>query len=318
MKSSQNRSKWLVLTFILCVSMLLLVACGGGDQEGNHDGHGADADHAGHGKQDKQGDQQKPATAMKPAMVDPDWKLKKSPLVTSEPAQLRFGFADHKTKQPITDYETYHGKKMHLIVVTQDLSDFQHLHPEMQPDGYFDVNINVPRATNYVLFTDAMSKSQGWINERPMLTVRTPEEIAAFTAAKAKNPQAALPVKPEVKAKLVVDADREQTIDGKQISLTTKNLQVGKNTEFTFTFRDAASGADIKNLQEYLGAIGHLIIISEDSSTFIHTHPINEDERGPKATFSAVFEKPGKYKLWGEFKHNNKQLLVPYVIEVKK
>ncbi|MEZ4905723.1 MAG: hypothetical protein R2822_30155 [Spirosomataceae bacterium] len=45
-------------------------------------------------------------------------------------------------------------KKMHLMVVSEDLSTFQHLHPEYQASGSYDVKATFPTGGNYLLFAD--------------------------------------------------------------------------------------------------------------------------------------------------------------------
>jgi hypothetical protein len=57
----------------------------------------------------------------------------------------------------------------------------------------------------------------------------------------------------------------------------------------------------VNDVQPYLGALGHLILVHEDGETFVHSHP---DELDPKAgkdghlAFLARFPKPGRYRGW--------------------
>jgi hypothetical protein len=105
----------------------------------------------------------------------------KSPPVTTEPVQLRFKFMNYDTQEVLTDYEEYYEKKMHLIVISEDLQEFQHIHPEMSADGTFLATMNLQRPTKYKVFTDGKSKSVGWINEWAGIAMRTPEVVAKHT-----------------------------------------------------------------------------------------------------------------------------------------
>ena len=62
-------------------------------------------------------------------------------------------------------------------------------------------------------------------------------------------------------------------------------------------------GKPVTNLQPYLGAMGHLVIISSDLKEFVHSHPHEEgaehaaaSKSGPNVDFEATFKAPGIYK----------------------
>jgi hypothetical protein len=312
---------WIVIGGVLAISLVTVVLITRSATEHEHadssaqqqkDEHQQHQDAEKDAKQDDDHQDHAEHKAPKPALVKQNWSLVKSPPVTTEPVQLRFKFMNYDTQEVLTDYEEYYEKKMHLIVISEDLQEFQHIHPEMSADGTFLATMNLQRPTKYKVFTDGKSKSVGWINEWAGIAMRTPEVVAKHTDKTKPLPE------PKVdKPNLVVNDQQAQTIDGVEVLLEAKNLKVGKQSSLTFRFKDAADGKDITDLQPYLGSIGHVVLISETVDKYIHSHPTNEKERGPKATFSAVFEKPGKYKMWGEFKRNDQRFVVPYVIEVK-
>ena len=84
----------------------------------------------------------------------------------------------------------------------------------------------------------------------------------------------------------------------------------------TFTIKDEKTKEPITNLQQYLGAAGHVVALTEDAEQYLHVHPMEEKATGPDAKFMTTFPKGGIYKLWGQFKHENELLIVPFVIEV--
>ena len=59
---------------------------------------------------------------------------------------------DKPTEQVPLDVE--HTKKIHLIVVSDDLSWFDHIHPELNADGSYTVKEKFPASGKYTLFAD--------------------------------------------------------------------------------------------------------------------------------------------------------------------
>lgn len=56
--------------------------------------------------------------------------------------------------EPVKTFETFQEKLMHLIVVSDDLQFFNHLHPNYQNNGRFKVSASFPQAGKYTLFSD--------------------------------------------------------------------------------------------------------------------------------------------------------------------
>src|SRR5829696_6544567 len=54
----------------------------------------------------------------------------------------------------VRDFEVEHTKRMHLIVVRRDLTDFQHLHPTMRADGTWTAPLTLPESGSYRVFAD--------------------------------------------------------------------------------------------------------------------------------------------------------------------
>lgn len=70
-----------------------------------------------------------------------------------------------------------------------------------------------------------------------------------------------------------------------------------------------------EELQPYLGAMGHVVIIDENVEEFIHVHPSSTDD----TKFEAHFSKAGHYKLWAEFKYSDVGVIAfPFVFKVEE
>src|SRR5205807_5720588 len=56
------------------------------------------------------------------------------------------------------DLAIVHEHPLHLIVVSSDLTFFDHVHPTPQPDGSLAIDYAFPKAGRYVLFADITPK----------------------------------------------------------------------------------------------------------------------------------------------------------------
>jgi hypothetical protein len=79
----------------------------------------------------------------------------------------------------------------------------------------------------------------------------------------------------------------------------------------------------VKDLQRYLGAWGHAMMLSEDMTEHVHAHPEEMLEGtpimeggGPDLVFHALFPKPGNYRFWLQFQRHNVLSTVPFTVRV--
>ncbi len=197
--------------------------------------------------------------------------------------------------QTMKAFQISHDKKLHLLVISRDLQVFQHLHPDQAEDGSFRGSTTLPQAGDYQWIADYIPEGgmqtirQNWTNDP-----NTSDDI----------PQ------------LIADPELLKTVNGVKIKLDTPNLGSGKDVPLTFHFADEASGAELNDLQPYLGATGHLVIVDPALETYLHTHPLDSQSTGPTSTFLTNFPKPGLYKMWGQFQRDGKPLIVPFTIQV--
>jgi len=74
-------------------------------------------------------------------------------ITATKPISLVIDVQDLDGK-PIDNFETFQEKLMHLIVVSDNLQYFSHLHPNYQQKGRFEVQTTFPTAGGYTLFSD--------------------------------------------------------------------------------------------------------------------------------------------------------------------
>lgn len=200
-----------------------------------------------------------------------------------------------KNGNPIEKFDVEHEKQMHLIVVSQDLSFFNHIHPNYKGKGQFTVTTQFPTAGQYEVIADFAPNGIGAMNKSQWFTVQgntpTPKPI-------------------------VPDATLPKVVDGKAVTLSFDHLMANMELNLNFNIKDAETKKPVTDLQPYLGAVGHVVILSEDGGNYLHVHPIEGKAAGPDAKFMAAFPHSGVFKIWGQFQEKGKVFTVPFVVKV--
>lgn len=285
-------------------------------------------------------------------------------LVPNKMATWTLRVLDKKSAQPVKDFQVEMTKLMHLIVVKSDLSWFNHIHPTYQGNGIFTVSAMVPRAGSYKLYADYTPKNG---------TQEVPQYTFNVGAASSTSPSFVAD-KPDIKGWMTrtVVSHLESQPDGisgatYQVALMPMptKLVSGQDVMLHFQVRDA-KGRVVKDLQPYLGTMGHMVVLSGDTNIYLHAHPMGSDMKGmdmggmdmkgmkmsfsgsqPKlqstlmssattakqsfrlvdeeskpaksssdVMFHTNFPKAGIYKAWGQFRHGNKIITAPFMLDV--
>lgn len=221
--------------------------------------------------------------------------------LAGRPTALEFRLVDSATSKTLTQFQTIHTKLLHLIIVSKDLSWFDHVHPELQPDGRFLLTETFPSGGEYFLYPDL---SPAGANAQ---IFRLPCAV-----------QGAAPVP----VLLQPDNALTRTFQGVQVSLvlTPTPPRAGSETQLTFIL--SKEGHPLDDLGLFLGAAGHCIIIHEDTQTFVHTHPMPltaapVPPAGPSVSFHALLPRKGLYKAWGQFMHRGEVITADFTFRVQ-
>lgn len=168
--------------------------------------------------------------------------------------------------RPVRSFERAHEKRLHLIVVRRDLQRFQHLHPTMAPDGAWSIDADLSRAGTYRVFAD-------------------------FTlGGKQRTLGADLHVPGNFAPKALPGAgDVSRTPSGLDVRLRRDGNAVGFEVR-----RDGRAVDD--ELENYLGAKGHLVTLRTGDLAYLHSHP-----DGDRLAFDVALPSPGTYRLWVQF-----------------
>lgn len=256
---------------------------------GSHAGHASpEEDHSAHSDQGGHRKMQMPAATARKLVV----KTEPSQPQAGEVTKLLLQILDDNG-QPITKFALLHEKLVHLIVVREGLDEFSHLHPQVDASGNITIEHVFPKAGQYRLFADHQPEGQTPGLARGELIVAGDDESAAALVPNASDEVAV----GEIKAHVAFQrGDQETTVRFHLVN---------------------ASGQVVGDLQPYLGAMGHLVIISADGAEYVHAHPLSDSQTAPEGVveFAAHFPKPGLYKAWGQFQRHEAVFTVPFVLQ---
>lgn len=250
-------------------------------------------------------------TTVKPSVLG-EYKL----TVTSRPLKpkagekmsLRFFISNPKTGTRVRKYVVNHEKLFHLFIVSQDLREYQHIHPELKRDGSFEVETVLPRLGVYKLHADFFpAGGTAQVIHRELST-------AGFRALKPSVPS------------LVADEKLVKTIEGMTISLELPNNTVsGVLVPLKYRLTDEKTGEPVRDLEPYLGAWGHALMLNADQTEYLHSHPtemLPADENpaslrgGPEVEFKTMFPAAGNYRIWTQFQRAGRIITVFFTVKV--
>ncbi|MCT7656897.1 hypothetical protein [Mycobacterium deserti] len=209
--------------------------------------------------------------------------LTKPVTVAAAKAPLHFRIVDAQGA-PVTRYTENHEKLLHLVVVRNDLSRFQHVHPILHTDGTWSVSTDLSRAGDYRVFADFIPAGG------PALTLGTNLHVAGQY-----NPQPLPAQAPSAE------------VDGYTVALR-GTPKTGESSLLTLSV--SRDGRPVTDLQPYLGAYGHLVALRAADLAYLHVHPAGEPgdgktPSGPDIGFHTTFPSAGDYRLYLDFQHGD-------------
>jgi len=238
-----------------------------------------------------------------------------------EPAQLGFRVVD-ANGATVRFLQFVHERPLHLIVVSSDLAEFAHVHPEPGVDDVYRVTHTFEYGGRYRLFADFAPPGAG-------------PTVEHFDVDVAGAPRANAP--------LVPDSASTAVVEGVRVTLSTdRPPRARDDLLLKIAFADVATGAPVTDLQLFLGALAHVILVSQDLADFVHAHPLETGEvydpsRDPAtvhvhdpAQLAKVLVGPsppeiraatslphaGLYKVWVQFRRHDRELTAPFVLHV--
>jgi len=272
-----------VLTSILAstISVFSIIGCGDAQRldDRSTDTNGARERNAMHGTDDHSQHGDAEAAGAHTPSTRLEFMSTPSTIEPGATSTWRLRIVDATSGKPVPEFDLSHEKLMHLIVVSKDLSWFNHLHPEYQGNGEFTIDAELPRVGEYKLYADYTPKGGT-------------QEIAQheFKTA-AAGPTAAVALVADRPAKggwmlrsAVSRPEGQPDVKGSgeyQVAMMPmpSKITAGKEVMLHFQVRDA-KGTPLTDLEPYLGALGHAVLLSSDTKTYLHTHPMDAGAEG--------------------------------------
>jgi hypothetical protein len=117
----------------------------------------------------------------------PDFRLRveTTPKVLKAGVPIKFRFTAHHplTTEQAREFAMVHDKFFHLFVISRDLEQFAHIHPEPHSDGSFTIEHTLPKPGHYVLFSDFLARGGGaQITATPIVTAGIDTDIISAQA----------------------------------------------------------------------------------------------------------------------------------------
>jgi hypothetical protein len=195
-----------------------------------------------------------------------------------------------RTGKAVTMFDRDQTKLMHLIVVRNDLSDYQHLHPALSKGGAFTIGLRLHRAGSYRAIAD-------FTTSRRRYALGVPIHVAGASTQ--------TPLPPE---------SMNTSTDGYAVMSMHLEPTAGKETRLQFTI--SRGGRPATALLPYLGAYGHLVALRSADIAYSHVHPTSENRSKGLLSFSAEFPARGAYRLFLQFRTASGVHTAPFTVNV--
>lgn len=255
-------------------------------------------------------------------------------IMPGAPAVVEMYFEDPRSGEIYKDFKIMHGKLMHMVLIKEDLSVFQHIHPYFEPvTGRFQLVLNVPYADPdnfmapqaltkpgmYMGMVDVEIKGVGMRmahfmvhvmgenQQRPVVLdqISFDDKIIRTVMSKDQAPNES----PKYMTLLSY-----KTTSGCMANLNEFSLEIFKRNE-----NDEYHPVKSDEIQPWLGQGGHAIWVSEKGfghhkMAMAHMHS-GMPESGNTLKFN-FFDKeilePGVQRAWFQFKHDGEVFTLPF------
>ena len=257
-------------------------------------------------------------------------------------AELVFAF-DDASGQPVEELLTHHARKLHVVIVSEDMHVLGHIHPqdfgETVQGGLAKAYFTFPQAGRYLVGVDFMTTVQGSQDEQfvvegegppaePKPGAEAPSGMVAVTLAEDDS---------YTEPALLQAMDQSQDY---AVSLQQPDA-IRANEEVSFAYRFTKDGEPLTDLRPYLDAPMHLAVAKDDLTAFLHTHgtlPENAhaghgdhgaggaahgeaqrgpDTFGPQISATVTLPEPGTYYLFAQAAHGDQLLISRFPVHVE-
>ncbi len=228
-------------------------------------------------------------------------------IVPARKQRLMFRVFNESTGETIKKFALNQEKIMHVIIVGEDFNFFDHIHPEFKDDSFF-IDYAFPKEGKYRVYADYVPEGMGEQYRAFQVKVGTKDVASTFNVVENDTASNGIYV-----SKLT-SADK----------LKAKDISAGKQL-LSMNVTDSR-GNPVENIETYLAAFGHMVMINTSTYEYVHVHPKQSyvpyegETSGPLVEFSplGIYSniKPGVYKLYVQFKIDGKINVFDYFVRI--
>lgn len=210
-----------------------------------------------------------------------------------KPVMLHFAI-QNQNDNVLKDFDTVHEKKLHLIIVRKDRTNFQHVHPELDASsGDFMIeSFTFPTDGDYRVYAD-FTPANAQKDEMGMKLAVTPYRDVKVGDLSKYNPQKLS------KDKLTSNTASFSATVFRPEGDSPGSAEFSAGQPLNIVVSINKNGVAYTKLQTYLGALGHMVVLGPKLE-FIHAHPQTTDIKNQDGLiiFNVNFPEPGRYKLY--------------------
>ncbi|NUN99452.1 MAG: hypothetical protein HUU01_02415 [Saprospiraceae bacterium] len=230
-------------------------------------------------------------------------------LEAGKPALLSFTPRIKGNESAAVPLDLVHEKKMHLILVSDDLSWFDHIHPEYQANGAYEIkvlgkgeNFTNGRGHSETRF-DAGGKYWAFADFKPSGGLNQVNKIELNVAGT------------PAKASVSDQPKMATTVDGYAIKFDTHGgtIASGSPAHLHIDITEKGQRLTPDKIENYLGAKAHVILVEATTKEFVHVHP---EFVGDELEMNTTFAKPGTYRGWLQFQTKGKVHTADFALKV--
>jgi hypothetical protein len=155
----------------------------------------------------------------------------------------------------IQSYDIDMTKFMHMIVVSDDLTDFQHVHPTLLPNGHFAIEVHLAHPQEaYHIYLDGLPHGNG-------------RNVFRFD----------VPSSSETSATLRYLHPAGPSVDVGPYRVTIDPTSVPLREIATIEVRILKNGQPARDLHPYLGVMSHGVLIGTKDLAYMHAHGMTSE-----------------------------------------
>lgn len=220
--------------------------------------------------------------------------------------------------KPARDYVVEHEQIMHIIVIGEDFTSFDHVHPLYDAaTGHFTLTVPMTNGRRSFVYTDSEPRGLG------QQVFRFVVQPNSATGSPSNSPVPSFTPSPAV-----------STVGPYAVAFSTTSLKA--NTPTMMTVSIDHNGKPATDLKPFLGAPAHVVLINTSSLDYAHVHPTlagaSHDAMSDMSGMEMHDEKPtagprlmlhipalpvGSYKTWMQFGGGKAVYAAPFTLVVR-